>query len=331
MWGRAAKVMCKVFRVSNHMVGGLAVLLVVGVTGGIANAQELMPPEADLIVNQGPTLGVLHLPVGPSVQGGAVPLDHIEGNLRQRVYVLAKPHHADSATPLLNQVRILRAQLAAHGFSIVLDCDQNSCGGFDFRAQVQVLPAPNMYVNLSNFYAISATNDGGAVFLLLSRSDEAQFLQVLSVATSTETDLQPPSDVVDNGEQAFVPTDQDFMTELLNAGHVVLTGLSFASGAADLAAGDHAELRSLAMFLIKSPTARVALVGHTDASGTLASNQNLSKNRANSARQYLIDTLGVAPEQVTAEGVWFLAPLMPVDQPENAAKNRRVEAVLLSR
>lgn len=45
----------------------------------------------------------------------------------------------------------LRDQLIEAGYDVVLDCDQNTCGGFDFRFGTEVLPAPDMYVNIRAF------------------------------------------------------------------------------------------------------------------------------------------------------------------------------------
>lgn len=67
---------------------------------------------------------------------------------------------------------------------------------------------------------------------------------------------------------------------------------------------------------------RFAIVGHTDASGSAAYNRNLSRARAESVTQFLIDR-GVDPERLDVIGKGEDELLHP-DQPLHGA-NRRVE------
>ena len=113
-------------------------------------------------------------------------------------------------------------------------------------------------------------------------------------------------------------------------GRVVLPGLRFASGSADLSGDEAASLRDLAGYLGRMPDARVLIVGHTDVSGGLQANIVLSRQRAQSVVDRLIAAYGVNPAQISAEGVGPLAPLTTNLTPEGREKNRRVEAVLAS-
>ena len=106
--------------------------------------------------------------------------------------------------------------------------------------------------------------------------------------------------------------------------------LAFASGAGALLPGDYPSLAALADWLAANPEARIVLVGHTDASGGLAGNVALSKQRAASVRAALLAVPGVQAAQVGAEGVGYLAPRAPNQTEEGRQKNRRVEAVLAS-
>jgi outer membrane protein OmpA-like peptidoglycan-associated protein len=72
------------------------------------------------------------------------------------------------------------------------------------------------------------------------------------------------------------------------------------------------------------------LVGHTDASGSLAANIAVSERRAEAVAQVLIDRYGVDRDRVTAEGVGFLAPRATNQTEEGRQKNRRVEVVVTS-
>ena len=68
---------------------------------------------------------------------------------------------------------------------------------------------------------------------------------------------------------------------------------------------------------------RVAIVGHTDASGPDGYNQALSERRAAAVRGYLRSKFGIAPERLEAVGKGEGAPLPGLDP--SAPRNRRVE------
>jgi outer membrane protein OmpA-like peptidoglycan-associated protein len=71
------------------------------------------------------------------------------------------------------------------------------------------------------------------------------------------------------------------------------------------------------------------LVGHTDSVGGLSGNIALSKRRAQSVRQRLIDTHGVDPSRLDAEGMGYLSPAASHLTPEGREANRRVEVIVL--
>ncbi len=72
------------------------------------------------------------------------------------------------------------------------------------------------------------------------------------------------------------------------------------------------------------------LVGHTDNSGDLDKNIELSKKRAESVQTRLSDTYGVPIAQIQARGVGYHAPLGSNADPAGRDANRRVEVVLLA-
>lgn len=72
---------------------------------------------------------------------------------------------------------------------------------------------------------------------------------------------------------------------------------------------------------------KIVIEGHTDAVGADAANEKLSKDRAESVRQFLISE-GIPAERVTAVGKGEQQPVATNDTPEGRANNRRVEIVL---
>jgi outer membrane protein OmpA-like peptidoglycan-associated protein len=86
----------------------------------------------------------------------------------------------------------------------------------------------------------------------------------------------------------------------------------------------------VADWLRANPDGTVALVGHTDASGSLAANVALSERRAEAVAQVLVDSHGVDRTRISAEGVGFLSPLATNQTEEGRQKNRRVEVIVTS-
>jgi OOP family OmpA-OmpF porin len=179
------------------------------------------------------------------------------------------------------------------------------------------------------------------VSLLVSRSAARGYVQIIRIGPGAQPG---PEAGPESGPQAGLGTEPvaragaaalpgaggDPGPLLLSQGHAVLADLSFATGSARLTGDSFASLAALAGWLAANPEARVVLVGHTDASGALAGNIALSRDRAQTVRRLLIDRLGVRPEQVSAEGVGPLAPVASNLTEAGRQQNRRVEAVLTS-
>ena len=110
----------------------------------------------------------------------------------------------------------------------------------------------------------------------------------------------------------------------------MLADLEFETGSADLGAGPYASLDDLATWLATNPSARIVLVGHTDAVGSLDANTSLSRRRATSVAERLVARFGTDPAQLQSAGAGYLSPVASNLTPEGRATNRRVEVVLLS-
>ena len=68
----------------------------------------------------------------------------------------------------------------------------------------------------------------------------------------------------------------------------------------------------------------IEIAGHTDNVGSPETNIKLSKERAESVRQYLLQTYGLPQNMVSAYGYGEAQPIAPNDTPEGRDKNRRV-------
>lgn len=232
----------------------------------------------------------------------------------------------DGKTDTLDLSRRLERQLEVAGWHSLFTCETKACGGFDFRYDLPLVNEPDMHVDLGDFRYIAAEKAGVVLSLMISRSRMQGFVQM--VLASPETAPAPEIGAAAPPPPVTVGTG-DLAARLTSEGHAVLADLVFASGKGTLEPGDYPSLQAVADFLKATPAARIALVGHTDASGSLAANIAVSKARASAVRQALI-TLGADGDRIEAEGVGYLSPRASNQTPEGRAQNRRVEVLLTS-
>jgi outer membrane protein OmpA-like peptidoglycan-associated protein len=110
---------------------------------------------------------------------------------------------------------------------------------------------------------------------------------------------------------------------------ITLSGsVLFASNKFALLPAAQAKLGQIAEALLKGdPDATFVVEGHTDSQGKAAANQELSVNRANSVREYLVSH-GIAADRITSRATAPTAPIADNKSAENRANNRRVEIVV---
>lgn len=289
-----------------------------------------LPAQASQTFQRATTLSSFDLPIGP-YKTGAMQTKSVEGAVSQVVWTVPIKD-----TTSLQLLAPLREQLADAGYQALYDCDTAACGGFDFRFGMDIAPEPDMHVDLGDFRYFAAERFGPAgastIALVVSKSATLGFIQIVEVgpAKAGEPTVQPTKPAENDAVQPK-PAQQStsFGAALAAEGSVALDDLIFASGAGELAPGDYASLAALAEYLRANPDAKVALVGHTDASGGLAGNIELSRGRALSVRRWIIDTYKIPTEQIAAEGVGYLAPRDSNLTETGLTRNRRVEVMLL--
>ena len=68
----------------------------------------------------------------------------------------------------------------------------------------------------------------------------------------------------------------------------------------------------------------IEVSGHTDNTGSASLNKKLSKDRALTVKNYLVNK-GIEDERITYAGYGFEQPIASNDTPEGREQNRRVE------
>lgn len=152
------------------------------------------------------------------------------------------------------------------------------------------------------------------------KADEKEFKEIMS---SIEAYLAK------NGAQnkvALSVTSRGLVVSLKEVGF-------FDSGSAKLKRDSLQTLRGIADTLNQYSN-RFRVEGHTDAmpirSSEFRSNWELSTARATNVIHFLVDSAGFAPDALSAVGYGEFQPIVTNETPEQRAKNRRVDIVVLA-
>jgi outer membrane protein OmpA-like peptidoglycan-associated protein len=76
---------------------------------------------------------------------------------------------------------------------------------------------------------------------------------------------------------------------------------------------------------------QITIEGHTDSTGSPEFNDHLSRQRAESVRQYLLANNVVREDQVMSAGFGSSRPLSPNKTSEGRAANRRIDVIITPR
>ncbi len=288
-----------------------------------------LPTGADLRIEKVLPAGSYDMPTGPWQTDTGVAAERLSGSVTKQAWRIG-------GTGLTSdQIFLeLRDQITAAGYEIGFECDAASCGGFDFRYGTEVIGEPEMHVDLGNYQFLSAEKPGedqDALSLLVSRSPSAGFVQIIQVGARAALPIEPVTST--SAQPGTVLPDVmtgEIGTAMEEVGRYVLSDLTFETGSSNLGPGDFDTLKELAIYLSTHPEKRVALVGHTDAEGSLSGNVALSKRRAESVMARLMSDFAIPRSQLEADGVGYLSPLASNQTEDGRMKNRRVEAILIS-
>jgi OOP family OmpA-OmpF porin len=114
----------------------------------------------------------------------------------------------------------------------------------------------------------------------------------------------------------------------IKAATIVLHDITFETDKAVLTAEAKKSLDNVIAGLKGQPTMELQIDGHTDSTGGAAHNLKLSKERAASAKKYLVDS-GIAASRLQTEGYGETKPVASNKTKAGRAENRRVEFKVL--
>lgn len=149
------------------------------------------------------------------------------------------------------------------------------------------------------------------------RGEVANEAQRQKIASNIATSLNPTYTV--NNALRVSAADQGVLDSTL-ANRTV----EFESGKATLTPAGRALLDEMAAVMLRLKDRKVDLIGHTDNQGLKATNQGLSKARAEAVKTYL-EGKGIRSDLITATGQGADVPIADNNTAEGRARNRRIE------
>ena len=106
-----------------------------------------------------------------------------------------------------------------------------------------------------------------------------------------------------------------------------MSDVLFKTGSFELLPGARERLAKISGIVLAYPSLHLQIEGHTDSVGSDEYNQNLSEQRADAVRDYLVQQ-GIATDSIEARGLGKTLPIASNETPEGRQQNRRVELVL---
>ncbi|MBT8257004.1 MAG: OmpA family protein [Bacteroidia bacterium] len=136
--------------------------------------------------------------------------------------------------------------------------------------------------------------------------------------------------VKDGKEQVFIQNLKiaeggvDLRRKLMSEGQISTNGILFDSGSAKIKPQSYGIIRQISQVLMQDESIRLTIEGHTDADGTEETNMILSKDRADSVRQALIDIYKISGDRLETDGKGESEPVADNNTSDGKSQNRRV-------
>ncbi len=250
------------------------------------------------------------LPISKVTDGKYAKTQHVEGKVTAIYYTTPEGRSA------LEVYRNYESALKNGGFQTLFTCAK-TCGDAPPSGSFPLDDAFGNYSGETRYLAAKLARAEGDVYVALwtydSSFDIKTFLAVVE-SKPMQTGLVTVNAAALAGD-------------ITRTGHVAVYGIYFDTGKADVKPESDATLKEIAKLVQQDPNLKLHVVGHTDNVGTLASNMDLSKRRADAVLKVLTTKYHIAAARLDAQGVGPLAPVASNDSEDGRAKNRRVELV----
>jgi outer membrane protein OmpA-like peptidoglycan-associated protein len=129
----------------------------------------------------------------------------------------------------------------------------------------------------------------------------------------------------------FKVKQENFALQPIERGRVVsLKNVLFYMGTTNLLQDSYAELDGVVTFLKENQKVKIELQGHTDNQGDAQKNMELSQQRVDRIKAYLV-LKGIKPNRISGKGFGGTRPIAANKDEEGRRLNRRVEFVIVKR
>lgn len=214
-----------------------------------------------------------------------------------------------------------KSALTKAGFTYLSQCELSRCGNEedarDLGAKISI--HNNVYNDYRNPYymlakkVVSGRNLYVAIYIG-GYDTEVTLHQIILEEKSVQTGL-----ITVNADELKQQIETD--------GKALIYGIYFDTGKASIKPESKPTLDAIADLLKRNPSLLLYVVGHTDDTGSVAANLELSKQRAKSVVDALASGYQIAASRLQAEGVGPYAPTSNNTSDAGKQKNRRVELV----
>lgn len=120
---------------------------------------------------------------------------------------------------------------------------------------------------------------------------------------------------------------EDLRRKLLTEGKISTNGILFDSGSANIKPQSMGIVLQISQVLLQDENIRLNIVGHTDADGNSDTNQKLSKDRAESVKNALVNLYNIPANRLQTDGKGASTPVADNTTADGKAQNRRVEFI----
>ena len=182
--------------------------------------------------------------------------------------------------------------------------------------------------NASAQATVAAANASAQATVVAAQAAEASTAAATEIATDTERQRSSTEAAVAARRDLLGRLNAALPTRDSDRGLVSeIGGVQFATGTANIDSSGRESLAKFSGIVASYPGLRFNVEGHTDSTGSFATNKELSMQRAMTVRHYLIEQ-GVPASSIDVAGLGSSDPIADNATADGRTRNRRVEIVL---
>lgn len=310
----------------KHMIFLVAVLFGVAAVSAAGQTQDAEGCRDHPLVSRYPASVILQcrssefdeltLPLGKTNREGVpAKTEHLEGKITRISY------EAPAHRSILEIYRNYEAALTKAGFEASFSCANNDGCGDDGPTLWQAQGNEDWdWKSGQRYLAAKLSRPEGDAYVSLHVGQWADANRGASIILYVVEAKPMESGLVTVNAAALAG-------DIARTGHASVYGIYFDTGKADVKPESDAALVEISKLLNQGASLKIYVVGHTDNVGTLASNMDLSRRRADAVVKVLITKYQISATRLSAQGDGPTAPVASNDSEEGRAKNRRVELV----